>query len=167
MDICALERERINSVDVSARTRQHDRPVRHGTIEILARGETMFIELRFVQTATEQPGSIGQCAVALLQLGVQYLKARNLAQVEHARKQVTNLPDMRVRVVEAGDYSATAKIDAPRGCSCFAQQGLCVADREDAFAANRDGAGLPMQDRAHNAVVEKKIQLEQFSLPLA
>jgi hypothetical protein len=93
---------------------------------------------RFVVTAAEQPGSLGQPPVELADPPAEGVDALHSPQVEHRRQQMADLPDMSMRVVETGDEGASAQIDPP-GPSRRRGRHAVAADRRNAPVADHDG----------------------------
>ena len=101
-DARALEGHAVDRVDMSARPRERHGAVRRGPVEIHSRRRTTLAHGRLVESAAEQPRARWQPLGEPADVVHQLFHALDFAQVEHRRQQVTDLPDVRVGVVESG-----------------------------------------------------------------
>ena len=157
-DAGARQRRAVDRIDVPARPRQHDRPARRRAIEIAARGRASLPQRRLVVAAPEHPGVLRRAIREPPHVVDERVEARRAAQIEHRRQQMADLPDVRVRIVEAGNQRAAAEVDARRAAVRRAQKIRRLADRRDAAGANRGGRrDRRRRLRQHAAVVEDEI----------
>src|SRR5437868_185432 len=81
-------------------------------IQIAARGRAPLPQRRFVVAAPEHPGVLRRAIREPPHVVDERVEARRAAQIEHRRQQMADLPDVRVRIVEAGNERAATEVDA-------------------------------------------------------
>ena len=69
----------------------------------------------------------------------QIVEAFDAAQVQHGREQMTDFPDVGMRIVETGHERAAGEIDPARGRAGLSQDGVGVADNGNSTRADTDG----------------------------
>ena len=147
------ERAAVDGIDVSAGARQDDRAVRRRAIEIEARRRPAFDHRRLVVAAAEQPRAFRQARREGANPRGQILHPRDAAEVEHRGQQVTDLPDVRVGIIQPGDESPPREIDAPRQRAGGGHHVLGAADHLDPAVADADGGGQRRRGLGEDAAV--------------
>ena len=159
VDAGAAHRRAVEGTDVTAGACEDDWSIRIGAIEIGARRHPPLAHRRLVVAAPEQPRARRQRATVRRDARHQLLHAADAPQIEHRRQQLADLPDVRVRVVEARNQAPPAEIDPACAGTGGGEQGVIVADCGDTSSRDADGRrGRRSRLSEHRPVVQHEVQ---------
>jgi hypothetical protein len=154
-----LEPQAIDCPDVTTGPRQRDRAMWRSAIEILAGRSAALSKHDLVVPTPQQPRVSWERVSEGAHACDQRIEASDASKIENAGEQLTNLPDVRVRIVEARHESAPAQIDALRPRIRRIEHGVGLAHCRDATVTYADSTRDPeARLREHRPAVEDNIK---------